>query len=239
MSSRLIPPNTGAIAITVAHDLVDVLGRQADGPRVDAAELLEQHRLALHHGQRAFGADVAEPEHRGPVADDGDGVLLDRQRPDLRGIRSDRRRDARDARRVGHREVVARLERRFAASPRACRRDGARNVRSETCSTSIPFTARTASRIRSTCVASAARNVTSRTLWPCPTRTRSIAPRRPPASPIAVGERRERAGLVLEAHAHRGAERRRGVHCGAPVVDDVRAQCDIVPCGFPILRSPT
>ena len=54
-----------------------------------------------------------------------------------------------------------------------------------------------------------------------------------------LGERRERAGMVLEAHAHRGAERRRGVHCGAPVVDDVRAQCDIVPGGFPILSSPT
>ena len=63
-------------------------------------------------GQRALGADVAEPEHRRPVADDGDGVLLDRQRPDLRGICGDRGRDPADARRVGDREVVARLERR-------------------------------------------------------------------------------------------------------------------------------
>ncbi len=54
-----------------------------------------------------------------------------------------------------------------------------------------------------------------------------------------LGERRERAGLVLEAHAHRGAERRRGVHCGVPVVDHVGAQCDIVPGGFPILSNPT
>ena len=64
-------------------DLVGVGRREADRPGVDAAELLEQHRLALHHRHRRLGADVAEPEHRGAVADDGDGVLLDRQVPDL------------------------------------------------------------------------------------------------------------------------------------------------------------
>ena len=113
MSSRLIPPKTGAIAFTVATISSDVLRRQADREGVDAAELLEQHRLALHHRQRRLGADVAEPEHRRAVADDGDRVLLDRQVPDLRRVVGDRAADARDARRVGHREVVARLQRRL------------------------------------------------------------------------------------------------------------------------------
>ena len=67
-------------------DLVDVRRREAERERVDAAELLEQHRLALHHGHRGLRADVAEPEHRGAVGDDGDRVLLDRQVPG--GVRS-------------------------------------------------------------------------------------------------------------------------------------------------------
>ena len=55
-------------------DLVDVGGVQADRDRVDAAELLEQHRLALHHRHRGRRADVAEAEHRGAVGDDRDRV---------------------------------------------------------------------------------------------------------------------------------------------------------------------
>jgi len=59
-------------------DLVGVGGRQAEGPGVDPAELLEEDRLALHHGERGLRADVAETEHRGAIGDDRDGVLLDR-----------------------------------------------------------------------------------------------------------------------------------------------------------------
>ena len=55
-------------------DLVDVGGVQADRHGVDAAELLEQHRLALHHRHRGGRADVAEAEHGGAVGDDGDRV---------------------------------------------------------------------------------------------------------------------------------------------------------------------
>ena len=78
MSSRLMPPKVGAIALTVGDDLVGVLGVQADRERVDAAELLEEHRLALHHRHRGLGADVAEAEHGAAVGDDGDRVALDR-----------------------------------------------------------------------------------------------------------------------------------------------------------------
>src|SRR4029079_14041828 len=43
-----------------AHDLVDVLGVEADRERIDAGEPLEQRRLAFHHRQRSEGAKVAE-----------------------------------------------------------------------------------------------------------------------------------------------------------------------------------
>ena len=92
-------------------DLVRVLGVEAERPRVDAAELLEQERLALHHRHRRLGADVAEAQHGGAVGDDGDGVLLARQVPGELPIGGDCLADARDAGRVRHREVVAGLDR--------------------------------------------------------------------------------------------------------------------------------
>ncbi len=94
-----------------AHDLLGVLGIEADREGVDARELLEQAALALHHRHRRRGADVAQAEHRGAVGDDGDGVALDRVLEGLVGVVADRDAHPRDARRVGHREVVARLQR--------------------------------------------------------------------------------------------------------------------------------
>ena len=106
-----MPPKPGDERDDGADDLVDVLRREADRKGVDAAELLEQHRLPLHDWKSRLGPDVTEPEHGGPVRDDGNRVLLDRERPDLRGIRGDGARDSGDARRVCHREVVTSLER--------------------------------------------------------------------------------------------------------------------------------
>jgi hypothetical protein len=80
---------------------------------VTTTAVLEEHRLALHHGHRGLGADVAEPEDGAAVGDDGDGVLLDREVPDLARIVVDGAADARDARRIGHREVVASAQRRL------------------------------------------------------------------------------------------------------------------------------
>ena len=79
-------------------DLVGVLRVQADRERVDAGELLEEHRLALHHRHRRRRADVAEAEHRGAVGDDGHRVALDRVLEGLVRILGDRLADARDAR---------------------------------------------------------------------------------------------------------------------------------------------
>src|SRR5262249_29217084 len=91
-------------------DLVHVLGRQTEREGVDPGELLEDERLALHDGLGAVGPDVAEAEHGGAVRHDSGAVLLDGQRVRLLRILMDGHAHARDARRVGHREIVAGLD---------------------------------------------------------------------------------------------------------------------------------
>ena len=105
------PPEAGGDCLDDGHDLVGVLRVEAERPGVDVAELLEQQRLPLHHRHRRLGADVAEAQHGGAVRDDRDGVLLDRQVPGRIAILVNRHADARHTGRVGHREVVTRLDR--------------------------------------------------------------------------------------------------------------------------------
>ncbi len=111
MSSRLMPPKPGAIARTTATiSSVSWVSRQighASMPR----ETLEQRRLALHHRQRRARADVAEPEHRRAVGDDGDAVALHGQAGHVRRVGGDRQGHPPDARRVRHRQVVAGAQR--------------------------------------------------------------------------------------------------------------------------------
>ena len=57
-------------------DLVGIVGAEADRHGVDAAEVLEEHRLALHHRQAGEGSDVAEAEDAAAVGDDRDAVAL-------------------------------------------------------------------------------------------------------------------------------------------------------------------
>jgi hypothetical protein len=80
MSSRLMPPNRG-YRPDEGGDLVEVRGVKAQREGIDAGELLEQHRLALHHGQRRRRAYVTEAEDGGAVGHDGDRVGLNGQRP--------------------------------------------------------------------------------------------------------------------------------------------------------------
>ena len=61
-------------------ELVDVLLVDLDVEDVDAGELLEQDRLALHHRLGGERADVAEAEHGGAVGDHGDEILARRCR---------------------------------------------------------------------------------------------------------------------------------------------------------------
>ena len=176
-----------------AHDLVDVLRREAERERVDAAELLEQHRLALHHGHGRLGADVAEAEHGGAVRHDGDRVALDRERPGALGRLVDRHADPRDARRVGHREIVARAHRRLRGDL-----DLAAEVQQEgAVGDALDVDARQRAHRVDDALAvleSPALTVMSRTVPSRPARTRSIAPRSPPASPIAAATRAKLPG---------------------------------------------
>jgi hypothetical protein len=105
------PAEGGGDRFDRRHDLVGILGVKADLEGVDAGELLEQHRLALHHRHRRTRSDVAQPQHRRPVGHDRDRVALDRVLKRLVGIVADRTADAGHPRRVGHREIVAGLER--------------------------------------------------------------------------------------------------------------------------------
>src|SRR5439155_13177118 len=100
-----------------------------------------------------------------------------------------------------------------------------RNVRSDTCSTSTPSSPRAASTIRWRCASSCASTVTSRTFsWPS-TRTRSIAPSDPPASPIAeasranepgASERRTRSVALKDADGRPGELRSEPPVCCRP-----------------------
>jgi hypothetical protein len=112
MSSRLIPPNR---RLHEGDDLIDIRGVDAERKRVDSRELLEEHRLALHHEHGRHRPDVAQPEHRRAVADDGDGAALDRQGPHTRRVVANGRAHARDPRRVRHRQIVPRRDRHLRA----------------------------------------------------------------------------------------------------------------------------
>ena len=87
-------------------DLLDVGGVEADRDRVDAAELLEEHRLALHDRHRGGGSDVAEAEDGGAVGDDGDGVGDPGVVAGQRRVGGDRLAHPRHPGRVGEGEVV-------------------------------------------------------------------------------------------------------------------------------------
>ena len=96
-------------------DLLRVLGVEADGKGIHSGQLLEEHGLALHHRHRRLGADVAEPEHRGAVGDDGHRILLDGEREGALRVFLDRHAHAGHTGRVGHGEIVARPDRHLAA----------------------------------------------------------------------------------------------------------------------------
>jgi hypothetical protein len=98
-----------------AHDLVGVGGVEHDRHGVQAGELAEQRRLALHHRQRRGRADVAEPEHGGAVADDGDQPRPPRVPAGQLGLVRDRAAHLRDTGRVGQRQGVPIGQRELAA----------------------------------------------------------------------------------------------------------------------------
>ena len=73
---------------------------------IDAGELLEQDRLALHHRLRRLGPDVAQPQHRGAVGDHAYEIAAHRELVDLFRVRHDGLAGGRHARRIGQRQVA-------------------------------------------------------------------------------------------------------------------------------------
>src|SRR5207248_7973215 len=64
-------------------DFLRVLRLETDRIGIDVTKFLEEHRLAFHDGHGALGPDVAQAEHGRTIADDGDGVMFNRQRTGL------------------------------------------------------------------------------------------------------------------------------------------------------------
>ena len=107
MSSRLMPPNTGAMRRTVSTiSSADDTSRQIGKPSTPA-KCLNSSALPSMTGSEASGPMSPRPEHRGAVGDDGDGVLLDGQVVHPVGLGGDGVAHPGHARRVGHRQVVA------------------------------------------------------------------------------------------------------------------------------------
>ena len=111
MSSRLMPPKPGRDRLDGRDDLVGVLGVQADREGVDAAELLEQHRLALHHRHRRAGPMSPRPSTAVPSETTATVLRLIVYWKALSGSSWIARQTRATPGRVGHREVVAGVQR--------------------------------------------------------------------------------------------------------------------------------
>ena len=53
------------------NKFVGIFGIQTDGEAIDAAQIFVEQHLSFHHRDGRFGADVAQTQHPGAVADDG------------------------------------------------------------------------------------------------------------------------------------------------------------------------
>ena len=92
-------------------ELVDVLLGDLDVEDVDAGELLEQDRLALHHGLGGERADIAEAQHRRAVGDHRHEVLARGEVGGLGRVGGDGLAGGGDARGIGERQVALVAER--------------------------------------------------------------------------------------------------------------------------------
>ena len=111
MSSRLMPPKTGAMSWTVRTISSTSWVSSAIGQASMSANRLNSAALPSMTGSDAAGPMLPRPEHRRAVGHDGHGVALHGQPPDVVGLRGDGHAHAGDAGRVGHRQVVARAQR--------------------------------------------------------------------------------------------------------------------------------
>ena len=80
------PAQPGLHELDELDELVRVLGVDHEREAVDAAEVLVEEALALHHRQAGLGADVAHAQHARAVADHGHRVPLVGVLVDLLGV---------------------------------------------------------------------------------------------------------------------------------------------------------
>ena len=106
ISSRLMPPNEGPRYRTALTQRVDLFRIDLEINGVDAGEALEQRGFAFHHGLRRQRAEIAEPEDRGAVGDDGDHIAAGRVIERRGRILGDGQHRRGDARRIGERQVA-------------------------------------------------------------------------------------------------------------------------------------
>ena len=91
-------------------DLLLRLGVQADGERIDTAELLEKDALTLHDRQTGFRANIAQAQHGGAVGDDRHHVALEGVLVDVVGVFPDLAAGFSDTGGVGGGQVIAGLD---------------------------------------------------------------------------------------------------------------------------------
>ncbi len=93
----------------IAHavdEFVDVGGVDLQIDGIDVGEALEQHRLAFHHRLGGQRAEIAEPQNRRAVGDDGDHVAAHRVVEGPARVLGDRLDRHGHARRIGQRKVA-------------------------------------------------------------------------------------------------------------------------------------
>ena len=87
-----------------------VVGVDADGEGIHAAELLEEHSLSLHDRQARLGADVTQTQHGGAVGDDRHHIALEGILVDVVGVFPDLAAGFSDTGRVSCCQLVAVLD---------------------------------------------------------------------------------------------------------------------------------
>ena len=121
MSSRLMPPNVGAAAFTNATISSTSVVSMQSGKASTPANSLNSIALPSITGIAASGPMSPRPSTAVPSETTATVLPLMVSAQAALGSSWIAMRDARDARRVGHREVVAGLERHLRRGPRSCR----------------------------------------------------------------------------------------------------------------------
>jgi len=96
ISSRLIAPNVGSSAAMVSTSFFKIELGDFDVIDVYAGELLEENRLAFHHGLSPPAALSPQSQHRGTVGNDADQVAAGCETENIERVPRQSQRSGRD-----------------------------------------------------------------------------------------------------------------------------------------------